>query len=97
MSLIVLEVIRDFFEPGGSDRVCSIVRELLSYPDHDEAISQDHHILLSAILSLSRTVSKSESNKSTCYIASPNCNVTYIYMIWSSIISAFYILDCCVP
>jgi hypothetical protein len=61
--LIVLEGIRDFFEPGGSDRVCSIVRELLSYSDHDEVIR--HHTLLAAMLSLGRIVSKSESNKST--------------------------------
>ena len=62
---VVLEGIRDFFEPGGSDRVCSIVREMLSNQiDDHEMIRHPQGLLLSALLSLSRTVSRSESNKS---------------------------------
>jgi hypothetical protein len=50
--------IRDFFEPGGSDRVLHLLRK------YAQTGSVDHSALL-AVLSLARTAAKSENNKCT--------------------------------
>ena len=48
--------IRDFFEPGGSDRVLNLLKKYSTEPNVN-------HDMLIVILSLARTVAKSETNK----------------------------------
>lgn len=49
--------IRDFFEPGGSERVLNLLKKYSTGPNVN-------HDLLISLLSLARAVAKTESNKS---------------------------------
>lgn len=51
--------IRDFFEPGGSDRVLNLLRKF------SEETTANHDMLITT-LTLARTVVKTENNKCKC-------------------------------
>ena len=55
--LIIIEDIRDFFEPGGNDRICSILKHY-----NNDNIIQYKDVIFNSI-SIAKTVSKSENNK----------------------------------
>ena len=49
--------IRDFFEPGGSERLNNVLKKFMVEPNVN-------HAILQSALTLARTVAKSEQNKS---------------------------------
>ena len=59
----MIEALRDFFEPGGSDKLCrALRREVDAGAAHNAAVME-------ALLALARTVARSENNKGNIYIA----------------------------
>ncbi len=51
--------LRDFFEPGGSEKLCLLAKHFMGLNGTEETSSS-----LEALLVLARTVSRSENNKS---------------------------------
>ena len=65
--------IRDFFEPGGSERLNNVLKKFMVEPNVN-------HAILQSALTLARTVAKSEQNKSKYlpfYLSDKMINYSY--------------------